>query len=258
MATVALVCAAFTVFANISRVLAQETKSPIDLYRSGEYEAAIAAGEAANTGEGLAAAARAALAIANLRDAPCLPCAQRAESLARRSIALDIQHPEAFVFLAVSLGYEARIAGTMRAQFAHYPEQAKEAIDHALAVAPNDAFSLAAAGAWHIEVVRNGGILARPLYGARVDTGIDYFRRAVAADPDNLVVRVQYAMSLAGYDFDAYKNEVMSQLAAATKTEPRTTYERALRERAVGLLDLVRANKRRDVLALVNRYQGYP
>jgi hypothetical protein len=244
--------------AHISYTLAQETKSSIELYRTGQYEAAIAAGEKENTGEGLAAAARAALAIANLRDAPCLPCLQRAENLARRSIVLDMMHPEAFVFLAVSLGYEARLAGTIRAQFAHYPEQAKQAIDHALAVAPNDAFSLAAAGAWHIEVVRNGGILARPLYGARVDTGLDFFHRALAADPENLVIRVQYALSLAGYGFDTYKGEITSQLNAVARIEPRTAYEAALKQRAGGLLELIKSEKRRDFLALVNRYQGYP
>jgi tetratricopeptide (TPR) repeat protein len=242
----------------LSSALAQETKSPIELYRTGQYEAAIAAGQTANTGEGLAAAARAALAIANLRDAPCLPCLQRAENLARRSIALDMNHPDAFVFLAVSLGYEARIAGSMRAQFAHYPEQAKEAIDKALAVAPNDAFSLAAAGAWHIEVVRNGGILARPMYGARVDAGIDYFQRAIAADPENLVIRAQYALSLAGYAFDTYKEEVTSQLNAVARIEPRTAYEGALKQRAGGLLELIKSDKRRDFLSLVSRYQGYP
>ena len=178
--------------------------------------------------------------------------------LARRSIALDMRHPEGFVFLAVSLGYQARIVGSIRAQFLHYPEQAKEAIDHALAIAPNDAFGLAAAGGWHVEVVRNGSILARPMYGARIDTGLDYFRRALAADPDNLVIRVQYALSLSGYDFETYKNEVVSQLNAIAKIEPRSAYERELKQRAGGLLDLIKANKRSEFRALVNRYQGYP
>lgn len=232
--------------------------SPLDLYRDGQYEAAIAAGQAANDGEGLAVAARAALAEANLADEPCLPCLQRAEGFARRSMNLDAAHPEAFIYLAAALGYEARIVGTLRARFARYPEQAKDAIDRALAVAPGDSWSLAAAGAWQIEVVRNGGsLLARALYGARVDTGKDYFRRAIAADPGNLVIRFQYALSLSGYDFDANRDEVIAQLAAAAKTAPRTVYEAAIKERAGRLLDLVKAKRRADYLALVNRYQGY-
>src|SRR5258706_7631911 len=202
---------------------AERGKSPMDLYRAGSYEAAVAVGEAEGSGEALAVAARAVLADANLRDVPCMTCLKRAESLARRSIALDTKHPEAFVYLAATLGYEARIVGSLRARFARYPEQAKEAIDRALLVAPNDSWSLAAAGAWHIEVVRNGGkLLARVLYGAKVEVGEDFLKRAVAADPKDLVIRFQHALLLSGVDFNANKFEVMGELATATMTEPRT------------------------------------
>src|ERR1700687_3552529 len=92
-----------------SALTAERENSPMDLYRAGNYEAAVAAGEAEGSGESLAVAARAVLADANLRDVPCMPCQQRAERLARRSIALDTKHPEAFVYLAGTLGYEARL-----------------------------------------------------------------------------------------------------------------------------------------------------
>ena len=233
--------------------------SPFELYRAGKYEAAIAAGEAANSGNGLAIAARAAFAQANLSETPCLACLQRVEALARRSVALDAMHPDAFVYLAAAVGNEARIVGSLRAQLAHYPEIAKEAIDRALALAPNDAWSLAAAGTWHIEVVRNAGsVLARTIYGARAGAGVDYFTRAFAADPKNLVIRFQYALSLSGYDFDAYAEGATAALAAIATIEPRTAYESAIKQRAARLLDLVKANSHADYLALVSRYQGYP
>src|SRR5882672_441591 len=181
---------------------AERGNAPMDLYRAGNYEAAVAAGEAEGSGDSLAVAARAVLADANLRDVPCMTCLKRAEALARRSIALDTQHPEPYVYLAMALGYEARIVGSLRARFARIPEQAKEAIDRALAVAPNDSWSLAAAGTWHVEVVRNGGkFLARVLYGARVEVGEEFLKRAVAADPENLVIRFQHALLLSGVDF---------------------------------------------------------
>ena len=104
------------------------------------------------------------------------------------------------------MGYEARIVGSLRAQLAHYPEIRRKRRSIARwpwrRTMPGVSQPL---GAWHIEVVRNGGsLLARALYGARLDTGEDYFRRAFAADPKNLVIRFQYALSLSGYDFDAY------------------------------------------------------
>ena len=229
-----------------------------ELYRTGKYDAAIAAGEAAKDGESLAIAARAAFAEANLSETPCLSCLQRVEVLARRSIALDAAHPEAFIYLAASLGYQARIVGSLRAQFGHFPEQAKAAIDSALMVAPGDDWALAAAGAWHIEIVRNGGaVLGRDLYGATIEEGKAYFRRAFAAEPKNLVIRFQYALSLSGYDFGANRDDATAALSEATTIEPRTAYEGVIRQRAVRLLELVKANKRSDYLALVNKYQGY-
>lgn len=233
--------------------------APFDVYQAGRYEDAIKAGEATNTGQGLAVAARAAFAEANLSETPCLPCLQRVESYARRSIALDSMHPDAFVYLAAALGYQARIVGPITAQFRRYPEQAKAALDHALMVAPNDDWALAALGAWNIEVVRNGGaLLARTIYGARVDAGTDYFYKAFAAEPNNLVIRFQFALSLSGYDFEANSGPVTAVLDSVRAIEPRTVYEGVIKERAQRLLDLVKANKRAEYLALVNRYQGYP
>ena len=68
-----------------SLAFAAET-SPFDLYRAGKYEEAIAAGQAAGTGEGLTVAARAAFAEANLSEMPCLSCLRRVEDLALQEI----------------------------------------------------------------------------------------------------------------------------------------------------------------------------
>lgn len=244
------------VFLYSSALGAEQT--PFDLYRAGKYEEAIAAGEATKTGNGLAVAARAAFAEANLSDKPCLPCLKRVEDLARRSIALDSAHPEAFIYLAAAVGFEARIIGNVRAQFARIPETAKAAIDHALDVAPNDDWSLAAAGAWNIEIVRNGGsVLARAVYGARLDTGLDYFARAFAAEPKNLVIRFQYALSLSGYDFETYQKDIAVMLASVGGIEPRTAYESVIKQRAANMLAMIKAGKLREYMALVSHYQGY-
>ena len=255
-----LVCSALFLACVCSPVArAQDAAAAFERYRMGDYEGAIATGEAAKTGEGLTVAARAAFAEANLRDTPCLPCLKRVEDLARRSIMLDMRQPDAFVYLAAALGYEARIIGYIRATLDHYPEQAKQAVDHALALAPNDAFSLAALGGWHVEIVRNAGsLMARTLFGARVDAGEGAFRRAFAADPGNLVVRLQYVLAMSAYDLNRFRRPVAEQLAAIAMTEPRTAYETAMKQRAARLQELLNASQTREYLALINRYQGYP
>lgn len=240
-------------------VQAQDAATAFTHYQMGDYQGAIRIGEAANNGPGLAVAARAAFAEANLRDMPCLSCLRQVEALARRSIMLDMSHPEAFVYLAAALGYESRIIGYVRATVEHYPEMAKQAIDHALADDPNDAWSLAALGGWHLEIVRNGGsFLARTLYGARPDLGEDAFRRGFATDPGNLVIRLQYVLSAAGYDLNHYRDEIAGQLAAIATTKPRTAYEVAMKQRAARLQDVLKSGRNADFLALIKKYQGYP
>lgn len=242
-----------------SPVHAQDADTAFEHYRMGDYQGAIRIGEAVNNGPGLAVASRAAFAEANLRDTPCLSCLQQVETIARRSIMLDMAHPEAFVYLAAALGYESRIIGYVRATIEHYPEIAKQAIDHALADDPNDAWSLAALGGWHLEIVRNGGsFIARTLYGARADLGEDAFQRAFAADPGNLVIRLQYVLSTSAFDLNRYRNQITGQLAAIATTEPRTAYEMAMKQRAVRLQALLESGHNADFLALIKKYQGYP
>ncbi|HEX5278900.1 MAG TPA: hypothetical protein VFW28_02365 [Micropepsaceae bacterium] len=252
---VLLLAVAWPVFA----VHAQDAATAFEHYQTGDYEGAIRIGEAANNGPGLAVAARAAFAAANLRDTPCLSCLQRVEALARRSIMLDMTNPDAFVYLAAALGYESRIIGYVRATVQNYPQMAKQAIDRALRDNPNDAWSLAALGGWHMEIVRNGGsLVARTLYGARADAGEDAFRRAFAADPGNLVIRLQYVLSVAAFDLNRYRDEIAGQLATIAMTQPRTAYETAMKQRAARLQDLLKPGRNADFLALIKKYQGYP
>src|ERR1700722_15612891 len=83
------------------------------LYAQGHYQDAMRRGEASHTADGLGSPARAALADAMTRPQPCLSCLQRAEEDARHAIALDARVADGHLWLATSLGYEARIQGVM-------------------------------------------------------------------------------------------------------------------------------------------------
>ena len=114
-------------------------------------------GEAAGTAAGLAIAARAAMADAMMKPAPCLECLKRGEDYARRAIAADEDAPDGHVWLAAALGYQARIVGLVRARLDNDPAQAKENLeDGAGKLDPDNAYALAALGGWNVEVVRAG------------------------------------------------------------------------------------------------------
>jgi tetratricopeptide (TPR) repeat protein len=228
------------------------------LYAKGDYAAAMNAGAAAHTATGYTLAARAAMADAALREAPCMDCLQHAEALARQAIAADPRLADGQIWLAVALGYQARIQGMVRARLRDLPDQSKAALDAAIASEPANPFAVSALGGWNIEVVKGGGpFLANHLYGATTGAALALFDRAVKLAPGNVAVRYQIALSLAGFDPDAYRARIAGELDAAIKAVPVTAYEKVIQARASELKAAL--NGSRPVLdAKVRKFQGYP
>ena len=228
-------------------------------YAKGDYEQAVKLGEASRTAPGFAIAARAVLADAVLRDTPCMPCLDRAEKLSRQAVAADPHHAFGQVWLAVSLGYQSRIMGKVRARLRDAPGQSKAALDVALADEPKNAFTVSALGGWHIEIVRGGGsYLAQLLYGATEAEGLALFDRAVKLAPGNVAVHYQVALSLLGFDDAKYRSRIAAELRAAIASNPATSYEKAMQGRAGELLSLISRGQHDALEAKVRIFQGYP
>ena len=229
------------------------------VYARGEYEQAARMGEASHTAPGLAIAARAVLAEDVLRDTPCLACLERAEKLSREAIAADPHFAFGQVWLAVALGYQARITGAVKARMKNAPAQSKAALDAAVADDPKNAYVVSALGGWHIEVVRGGGApLARLFYGARESEAIALFDRAIRLAPDNVAVRYQVALSLAGFDAAKYQTRIVSELKASISATPDTAYEKKIQARAGELLALMNQGGHDAFDTRVRKYQGFP
>jgi tetratricopeptide (TPR) repeat protein len=228
------------------------------LYARGDYEQAAKAGEAAHTAPGYAIAARAVLAEDVLGDAPCLACLQRAESLARQAVAIDPHFAYGQVWLAVSLGYQARIIGAVKARLKDSPAQSRGALDAAVADDPKNAYAVSALGGWHIEIVRGGGsTLARLIYGASESEALALFDRAVRLAPDNVAVHYQIALSLAGFNLEKYRARVAAELKASVAAGADTAYEKKMQARAAELLGLVNASAHDAFDLRVRKYQGF-
>lgn len=243
----------------VSSVAAGAAGDPLALYRAGDYDAAIAQGVADNDGAGLSVAARAALAQAQMWPAPCLSCLQKAEGYARRAVALNSRLPEAHVYLAAALGYEARIIGPLAARLRGYAMEAKRNIDAALANDPRNARALAARGGWNIAIVHNGGaLLARLLYGASLKQGLADFDAALRLEPDSLLLHYQYALSLAGYDVDRFRPAIERALADAVSEHPTSAYDAFARGRANALLAALRGSDDKRAARLIRQDQGIP
>lgn len=238
---------------------AATTEEIFALYARGDYEQAAKVGEAAHTASGYAIAARAVLADDVLRDKPCLECLERAERLSRQAVATDPRHAFGQIWLAVSLGYQSRITGVVKARLRDAPGQSKLALDAAIAADPGNPYAISALGGWNIEIVRGGGAtLARLLYGAKEDQALALFDRSTRLAPGNVAVRYQIALSLLGFDADKYRARILTELRASVAGEAATAYEKEIQGRANELLGLVNRGAQDALAARIRKYQGYP
>ncbi len=229
------------------------------LYRAGKYADAMKDASGENSARGFALAAAAAIGDAAEHIPPCLECVQRAEDFARKAVAADPKLVEGHIFLAVALGLDSHIIGTMSALSKGYGTQAKKEIDAALALAPDNARALGTLGGWNLEVVRAAGsMLASWQYGASAEKGIASFNKGLAQDPNNLVLHYQYALSMAGLDADKYHDQIVAQLNAAANDTPDTAYDMLSKQRAQELLGLLKTGNKDAFTAKVKVYQGFP
>ena len=184
-----------------------------------------------------------------MRPAPCLECLKRGEAYARRAVAADGQAPDGHVWLAASLGYETRIVGVVRARLDNDPAQAKEHLDAALKVEPDNAYALAALGGWNVEI----GARGRKFPGAANCTTPAWSRDShcsivrCAWRPAMSAVRYQIALSLAGLDPETYRSRVENELDAAIHAAPETAYEKFVQGPSRGIAGAVEARRPRSL-----------
>ena len=89
----------------------------------------------------------------------------------------------------------ARLARVLARQ-ARVPE-AQRWLDRALKLAPSHADSHIAYGAYQAEVVNKvGGLVAGMTYGAKKDSALEHFQKALKLNPDSAIARIEYANGL--------------------------------------------------------------
>lgn len=164
----------------------------------------------------------------------------------RHAVAREPDRPEAHLAIAVALGLIARREGSMAAHFKGMATEARDHIDRALALNPDNAWAHAALGGWHLEIAYEGGPLAKVVYGASAEAGIAAYERALALDPANMSIAWQYAFQLAGFGGRERVARASDLIGGIVARRPRTALETLLRDAA---LELKQALDRHDMAA---------
>lgn len=168
-------------------------------YHAGEFGEAVATGRAAG-GAGINAAAKAQSIYATyLEPSDKAKIALFEEAAAwtdeRRSAApKDVN---AHYFHAYALGRYSQGISVAKALTQGYGGKIKEALQTALRLEPKHAEAHTALGAFQAEVIdKVGGIVAGMTYGAKKDTSLDHFAKALQLHPDSAIARIEYANGL--------------------------------------------------------------
>lgn len=193
-------------------------------YASGDYETAVNLAKHAGTAEDYALAARAMNAVAYFDDGrkSARRTAGDAYEIAEQAIKLDPRLPEGHLQAAISLALKGARMSPMRAFLSGLASKARNRIDAALALDPENPWALSASAAWRIEVARRGG---GALYGADPEKGHAEFRKARALAPDNLTIAYECALRLLADGREEWRADGLAALDDALAAKPATKFE---------------------------------
>jgi len=210
------------------------------LYRDGAFLQAAHVARAERTDASLAFAARATLAyamVASTSEDEEAGAYRRAEQDARKALAINNANVEARLQLAIALGQQAKLAGPWSTDALTYSRAARREITHALAQAPNDPWANALLGAWSLAVAHYAGpILARVVFDTSWSEGKAQYDKALALDPQNLVLHVYYAEALKLADDADDRARIRDLLARAMRLRPENELDRVVQARALAML----------------------
>ncbi|WP_427453914.1 hypothetical protein [Litorimonas sp. WD9-15] len=179
---------------------------------AGDYDAAFTVAETIETAESLALAAESLLSDIMLGTAhKNKKQAKQARELADKALELDAAHQNARLQFTIADGFVTRETGDVSAWMKKLPQKTQAVVQAYRLDYPDDVRGDALMGAWHLAIVRKAGDgNARKWFGANVADGQAFYDKAIAFEPDNAVIGVNYAFAMI-----ALEDEDMPNVSAA-------------------------------------------
>ncbi len=169
------------------------------LYHAGEFAAAVGAGRAAG-GAGVNAAVKAQAIYANYLEKGDKAKLELFEEAAGWADARRREAPKdanAQYLYAYALGRYGQGISVVKALAQGFGGKIKDALTSAMKLEPKHADANTAYGAYQAEVIdKVGGLVAGMTYGAKKDSAIEHFQKALKLNPDSAIARIEYANGL--------------------------------------------------------------
>lgn len=160
-----------------------------------------------------------------------------AEREARAALALQPDHVEGRLQLAIALSLKVRPLSNREAWRSGEGEVARDLAEAVLADDPGNPYAHGLLAIWHVEVVRRGGRFGAGLMGASIDRGFAHYRQAVMLAPGDASIHWQMARALAAHDPKRYQDDIRAALDAALAAPCDDALETVMAARAELLRD---------------------
>jgi tetratricopeptide (TPR) repeat protein len=198
-------------------------------FHAGEFQRAVQAGIAVG-GSAVNAAIKAQSIYANYIDKvekSRLALFEEAAGWAeqRRKIAPD--DANAHYLYAYALGRYSQGISVTKALAQGFGGKIKDALTKALKLAPAHADAHAAFGAYQAEVINKvGGLVAGMTYGAKKDSALEHYQKALKLNPDSAISRIEYANGLIMLFDKSRLDEATKLYEQAARCEPMDAMEK--------------------------------
>jgi tetratricopeptide (TPR) repeat protein len=204
-------------------------------FHAGDFARAVEAGTAAG-GAGRNAAVKAQVVYGHYleqSDKARLALFEEAAGWAEERRTEAPKDPNAHYFHAFALGRYSQGISVGKALAQGLGGKIKEALLAALKLQPKHADACIAYGAYQAEVIEKvGGLVAGMTYGAKKDSALEHFERAVKLFPEAAIARIEYANGLILLFGKSRIDEATQLYEAAAACKPADAMERLDVERA--------------------------
>jgi tetratricopeptide (TPR) repeat protein len=198
-------------------------------YHAGEFEHAVEAGIAAS-GAGINAAVKAQAIYANYLEKAGkakLALFEEAAGWAAERRASAPKDANAHYLYAYALGRYSQGISVAKALAQGFGGKIKDALIIALKLAPAHAEAHTAFGAYQAEVVNKvGGLVAGMTYGAKKESALEHYQKALKLHPDSAIARIEYANGLILLFGKDRLDEATKVYEQAAKCKPMDAMER--------------------------------
>lgn len=206
-----------------------ETQDAWRAFHAGEFQRAVEAGIAVG-GSAVNAAIKAQSIYANYIDKvekSRLALFEEAAEWAEQRRKIAPEDANAHYLYAYALGRYSQGISVTKALAQGFGGKIKDALTKALKLAPSHADAHAAFGAYQAEVINKvGGLVAGMTYGAKKDSALEHYQKALKLNPDSAISRIEYANGLIMLFDKSRLDEATKLYEQAARCEPMDAMER--------------------------------